>query len=56
VRFRVLGPDGKRLVHWDDISADTAGDPRELKDIIDLSRQRVTAKGFKLDAWTFPEA
>ena len=54
VRFRVLGLDGKSLVRWDDIPAQTAGDPKELKDIIDLTRQRVIVKGFELDPWAFP--
>lgn len=56
VRFRVLGPDGKGLVRWDDIPAKTAGDPRELKDIIELTRQRLSGKGFELDPWKYPEA
>ncbi len=56
VRFRVFGSDGKGLVRWDDIPAKAAGDPSELKDIIELTRQRLTAMGFELAPWKFPEA
>ena len=54
IRFRVYGPGDEHLVEMDDLTRPMFQDASRLEAAIVAARRAIEAKGFILDAWTFP--
>lgn len=55
VRFRVFSPEDKPLLTVKDALARRVRDPDGLEFIVSAARERVEAKGYKLNPWKPPK-
>lgn len=53
LRFRVFNEQDRGIVEVPDLVLRNLRDESQLRDVLTAARQRVTEKGFCLDAWEF---